>query len=127
MHAVPSQPRARASRLLVRSPAGALVVAACGSSSATRAPATCRRDHGPSPDDGPRRDRGPAHPGHRPVVLKVAATANITTWDPVKSFSTEALYMANLYEPLLRVNPPGAAETVHARPRRELGRPAPTA
>lgn len=45
-----------------------------------------------------------------PNVLQVAATANITTWDPVKSFSTEALYMANMYEQLLRVNPTGSAE-----------------
>ncbi len=45
-----------------------------------------------------------------PNVLKVATTANITTWDPVKSFSTEALYMANLYEQLLRINPPDAEE-----------------
>ncbi len=45
-----------------------------------------------------------------PNVLTVAATANLTTWDPIKSFSTEALYMANFYEPLLRVNPPDAAE-----------------
>lgn len=45
-----------------------------------------------------------------PNVLKVASTANITTWDPIKSFSTEALYLANFYEPLLRVNPPDAAE-----------------
>ncbi|MFN8623692.1 MAG: ABC transporter substrate-binding protein [Chloroflexota bacterium] len=45
-----------------------------------------------------------------PKVLKVATTANITTWDPVKSFSTEAFYLGNIYEPLLRVNPPGAAE-----------------
>lgn len=45
-----------------------------------------------------------------PLVLKVAATAGITTWDPVKSFSTEALYMANMYEPLLWVNPPGSDE-----------------
>lgn len=50
-----------------------------------------------------------AEPG-TPNVLKVAATANITTWDPIRSFSTEALYLANFYEPLLRVNPPGAAE-----------------
>ena len=43
-------------------------------------------------------------------VLKVAATANITTWDPVKSFSTEALYLANMYEPLLYATPEGSAE-----------------
>jgi peptide/nickel transport system substrate-binding protein len=45
-----------------------------------------------------------------PNVLKVAATANVTTWDPVASFSTEALYMANMYEGLLRLNPPGSKE-----------------
>jgi len=49
-------------------------------------------------------------PAAGPAVFKVATTANITTWDPVKSFSTEALYMANIYEGLLRVNPPGSAE-----------------
>jgi len=43
-------------------------------------------------------------------VLKVGTTATITTWDPVKSFSTEALYMANMYEPLLYATPEGAAE-----------------
>jgi peptide/nickel transport system substrate-binding protein len=45
-----------------------------------------------------------------PNVLNVAGTANITTWDPIKSFSTEARYMANFYEGLLRVNPPDAEE-----------------
>jgi peptide/nickel transport system substrate-binding protein len=45
-----------------------------------------------------------------PQVLKIATTANVTTWDPVKSFSTEALYMGNIYEQLLRINPPGAAK-----------------
>lgn len=43
-------------------------------------------------------------------VLKVAASAAVTTWDPVASFSTEALYMANIYEQLLRINPPYADE-----------------
>ena len=45
-----------------------------------------------------------------PLVLKVANTANITTWDPIASFSTEAAYIANMYEQLLRINPPGSAE-----------------
>ncbi len=45
-----------------------------------------------------------------PEVLKVATTADITTWDPIKSFSTEAFYLANIYEPLLWVNRPDAAE-----------------
>src|SRR3954469_24384756 len=52
----------------------------------------------------------PSGAGGTPNVLKVASTANITTWDPVKSFSTEAFYMANIYEPLLWINPPGSAE-----------------
>jgi peptide/nickel transport system substrate-binding protein len=43
-------------------------------------------------------------------VLNVATTAAITTWDPVASFSTEVFYLANVYEPLLWANPPGAAE-----------------
>lgn len=42
-------------------------------------------------------------------LLRVAATAAVTTWDPIKSFSTEVLYMANIYEPLLYANPPGSA------------------
>jgi peptide/nickel transport system substrate-binding protein len=41
-------------------------------------------------------------------VLRVASTATVTTWDPSLSFSTEALYMANSYEPLIWVNPPGS-------------------
>lgn len=45
-----------------------------------------------------------------PLVLKYASSANITTWDPIASFSTEAAYMANMYEQLLRVNPPDSAE-----------------
>lgn len=54
----------------------------------------------------------PAADTGMPNVLKVASTANVTTWDPIKSFSTEALYMANFYESLLRVNPPGADEPI---------------
>ncbi|MEP7290675.1 MAG: ABC transporter substrate-binding protein [Chloroflexota bacterium] len=42
------------------------------------------------------------------TVLRVASTAAITTWDPSLSFSTEALYLANLYEPLLWANAPGS-------------------
>ncbi|MDL2335680.1 MAG: ABC transporter substrate-binding protein [Chloroflexota bacterium] len=40
----------------------------------------------------------------------MATTANVTTWNPVNSFSTEAFYMANIYEPLLWINAPGSAE-----------------
>jgi peptide/nickel transport system substrate-binding protein len=45
-----------------------------------------------------------------PIVLKYASSAIITTWDPIASFSTEAAYMANMYEQLVRVNPPGSAQ-----------------
>lgn len=51
----------------------------------------------------------PAEPP-APKVLKIANTANITTWDPIASFSTEAAYLANSYEQLLRINAPDAAE-----------------
>ena len=43
-------------------------------------------------------------------VLTVAASAAVTTWDPVRSFSTEALYLGNVYEPLLWKNAEGADE-----------------
>ena len=43
-------------------------------------------------------------------VLTVAASAAVTTWDPVRSFSTEALYLGNVYEPLLWKNPTGSGE-----------------
>lgn len=42
-------------------------------------------------------------------ILSVASSAAVTTWDPIKSFSTEALYLGNVYEPLLWKNPTGAA------------------
>jgi len=48
--------------------------------------------------------------GQTPQIFTVATTAAVTTWDPVASFSTEALYMANMYEGLLRANPPGSAQ-----------------
>lgn len=89
------------SRLLASIAALALVVAACGSAT-TPAPS--------APDGSSPPATTPAPTPSGPLVLKVAATANITTWDPIKSFSTEALYLANIYEPLLWVNPPGSAE-----------------
>ena len=45
-----------------------------------------------------------------PKILRVAATASVTTWDPSSSFSTEALYMANLYETLVQIKPDGTFE-----------------
>lgn len=48
--------------------------------------------------------------GQSTTVLRVATTSSVTTWDPSLSFSTEAIYLANIYEPLLWVNPAGAEE-----------------
>jgi peptide/nickel transport system substrate-binding protein len=59
----------------------------------------------PEPTKPPEPTQPPA-----PKVLKVANTATFTTWDPIKSFSTEAAYMGNMYEQLLRINPPDSAE-----------------
>ena len=52
----------------------------------------------------------PPEPTAAPKVLRIATTASFTTWDPIASFSTEAAYMGNMYEQLLRINPPGSAE-----------------
>jgi peptide/nickel transport system substrate-binding protein len=65
---------------------------------ATEAPAT----------EAPTATEPPAAAG--PLVLKYASSANVTTWDPIASFSTEAAYMAQMYEQLLRVNPPDSPE-----------------
>ncbi len=39
-----------------------------------------------------------------------ASPYNVTTLDPSTSYSTETTYMGNIYETLLRVNPPGSKE-----------------
>jgi peptide/nickel transport system substrate-binding protein len=44
------------------------------------------------------------------AVLTVASSADVTTLDPVASFSTEAMYLGNIYEPLLWKNPAGSAD-----------------
>ena len=79
-----------------------VLVASCGPA-ATQAPAATQ---GSAATEAPTT----IPPTPEPLVLKIANTANITTWDPVKSFSTEAAYMANVYEQLLRINPPGSAQ-----------------
>ena len=43
------------------------------------------------------------------TVFKVATSAAVTTWDPIQSFSTEAFYMTNIYEPLLWKNADGVS------------------
>lgn len=48
--------------------------------------------------------------GEASELLSVAASAAVTTWDPIESFSTEALYMGNAYEGLLRKNATGSEE-----------------
>jgi len=87
----------------------ALIAASCGPqpTEAPAAPEVPAEEPAAEPVEEPTEE--PAAPA-APLVLKIANTANITTWDPVASFSTEAAYMANIYEQLLRVNPPGAAE-----------------
>jgi len=42
-------------------------------------------------------------------ILVYACTDSTTTWDPSVSFSTELTYLANIYEPLIWVSPPGSA------------------
>ena len=43
-------------------------------------------------------------------LLVYACTDSTTTWDPSVSFSTELTYLANIYEPLVWVSPPGSAK-----------------
>ncbi len=92
----------RTARLVALLAGAALILAACGTQAQS-----------PSTSAGPTDDGGEsAAPSQQagPDLLKVATTAAVTTWDPVASFSTEAFYMANIYEPLLRVNAPDSAD-----------------
>src|SRR5688500_16433099 len=89
-------------------PLGAILTAilfltACGTQG--QSPSTSAGASGGANEESPT----PSEPATA-ELLKVATTAAITTWDPVASFSTEAFYMANIYEPLLWVNPPDASE-----------------
>ncbi len=97
-----------------------LLVSACGgqtpTAAVTTAPTTSLAETAVLPTSAPP-TTAPATavpptiaPTAAPSVLRIALTASFTTWDPVKSFSTEAAYMANMYEQLLRINPPGSAE-----------------
>ncbi len=43
-------------------------------------------------------------------LLVFASTDSVTTWDPSASYSVELTYMANIYEPLIWVSPPGSAK-----------------
>jgi peptide/nickel transport system substrate-binding protein len=41
-------------------------------------------------------------------IMVFASTDSITTWDPSASYSTESVYMPNVYETLIWVTPPGS-------------------
>jgi len=80
-------------------------------------PATTEPEEPTSPPAEATEAPAPAEPTEEPTeappalkILRVAATASVTTWDPSASFSTEALYMANIYEPLMWINPDGTFE-----------------
>jgi peptide/nickel transport system substrate-binding protein len=51
-----------------------------------------------------------ASPAAKADIFRAAYSSTVTTWDPSASFSTEVVYLANLYEPLIYANPPGSAE-----------------
>lgn len=97
---MPSHRTTRLGALLV---GAVFILAACGGQTQSPAESARATDGDDEPTAIPSEAAGPD-------LLKVATTAAITTWDPVASFSTEAFYMANIYEPLLRVNPPDSAE-----------------
>lgn len=87
----------------------ALILVQCGPS------ATPAAEEPTSPPAEATKAPAPAEPTEEPTeapavprILRVAATASVTTWDPSSSFSTEALYMANLYEPLVWINSDGS-------------------
>ena len=95
----------------------ALALSACSQATTeapvvvTEAPVTTEAPVNTEPPPPPEPTAVPPEPTQVvPKVLKIASAAAITTWDPVKSFSTEVAYMNNMYEQLLRINPPGSAE-----------------
>ena len=77
----------------------------------------------PTPTPSPRPTRGAAlaspvaptalpptatpAPTAAPRTLEVALTTRIRTWDPFAAAGDEAAYLANVYETLVRLNPPG--------------------
>jgi len=69
--------------------AGVLLAAGCGSSSSSGGTS--------------------ASPAASSDILRVASLYGVTTWDPSASYSTEVMYLANCYEPLVYANPAGSA------------------
>lgn len=53
---------------------------------------------------------GGTSPSAQSSIFRAAYTSTVTTWDPSVSFSTEVVYLANVYEPLMYANPPGSPE-----------------
>jgi len=49
-------------------------------------------------------------PAAQASILRAASLYGVTTWDPSASYSTEVMYLANCYEPLVYANPAGSAE-----------------
>jgi len=89
-----------------------VLMSACGGGAA---PTATQAPQQPAVTEAPATEAPTAAPTESPAaagpsVLKYASSANVTTWDPIASFSTEAAYMAQMYEQLLRVNPPDSAE-----------------
>ena len=89
-----------------------LVLSACGAGATPTEQAPVVPTKPPEPPQAVEQPTKPPEPTQPPApkVLKIANTATFTTWDPIKSFSTEAAYMGNFYEQLLRINPPGSTE-----------------
>jgi peptide/nickel transport system substrate-binding protein len=85
----------------------AILVTACGSAApATQAPAVATE----APVAATEAPVATEAPAAGPLVLKIAYSSTIDTWDPIASFSTEAAYLPNVYETLLKINKPGSAE-----------------
>ena len=67
-----------------------------------------------------RTEVGPVSPSASPLplqaaappalVLDVASAVSILSWNPLQSLGAEAAFLANMYEQLLRINPPGSTE-----------------
>jgi peptide/nickel transport system substrate-binding protein len=102
----------------------ALILSACSSAattapSVTEQPVTTQPPPAPSSTSLPPTPTQPPPPTQTPVpsptpagprVFKFVYTSGPTTWDPSASFSVESIFLCNMYEGLLRVNPPGSAE-----------------
>ncbi len=90
----------------------ALMLSACGGAATTAAPQATTAPAAttaPKPTVAP--TAVPPTDVPAPRVLKIAYSSTIDTWDPIASFSTEAAYLPNVYETLLKINKPGSAET----------------